>query len=93
MGGCNSWKKIVSLIQHTFNRLRTEPGGSFMKQKTYLRLGITLVLSACVILMFYDTFFQSRVLLDFFSKSSYICIDKKTKLYGSEFLKAVHLAD
>ena len=39
-----------------------------MKQKTYLRLGITLVLSACVILMFYDTFFQSRVLLDFFDK-------------------------
>ena len=39
-----------------------------MKRKTYLRLGVTLVLSACVILMFYDTFFQSRVLLDFFSK-------------------------
>ncbi len=39
-----------------------------MKQKTYLRLGITLVFSACVILMFYDTFFQSRVLLDFFDK-------------------------
>ena len=39
-----------------------------MKRMTYLRLGVTLVLSACVILMFYDTFFQSRVLLDFFSK-------------------------
>ncbi len=39
-----------------------------MKHKTYLRLGLTLVLSACVILLFYDTFFQSRVLIDFFSK-------------------------
>ncbi len=39
-----------------------------MKNKTYLHLGVTLVASACVILMFYDTFFQSRVLLDFFSK-------------------------
>ncbi len=39
-----------------------------MKNKTYLHLGVTLVASACVILMFYDTFFQSRVLLGFFSK-------------------------
>ena len=36
--------------------------------KTYLRLGLTLVASACVVLVFYDTFFQSRVLLDFFDK-------------------------
>ncbi len=36
--------------------------------KTYLRLGATLVASACVVLVFYDTFFQSRVLLDFFDK-------------------------
>ena len=40
-----------------------------MKQnKTYLHLGVTLVVSACAVLMFYDTFFQSRVLLDFFDK-------------------------
>ena len=38
-----------------------------MKQnKTYLHLGVTLIVSACAVLMFYDTFFQSRVLLDFF---------------------------
>ena len=36
--------------------------------KTYLRLGATLVASACLVLVFYDTFFQSRVLLDFFDK-------------------------
>ena len=36
--------------------------------KTYLRLGLTLVASACLVLVFYDTFFQSRVLLDFFDK-------------------------
>ena len=40
-----------------------------MKQnKTYLHLGVTLIVSACEVLMFYDTFFQSRVLLDFFDK-------------------------
>lgn len=39
-----------------------------MKNKTYLHLGITLVASACAILIFYDTFFQSRVLIDFFAK-------------------------
>ena len=40
-----------------------------MKQnKTYLHLGVTLIVSACAVLMFYDTFFQSRVLLDFFDK-------------------------
>ena len=33
--------------------------------KTYLHLGVTLVASACLVLVFYDTFFQSRVLLDF----------------------------
>ena len=34
-----------------------------MKQnKTYLHLGVTLIVSACAVLMFYDTFFQSRVL-------------------------------
>lgn len=37
--------------------------------------------------------FTAFLLPDYFSESSYICIDKKTKLYGSEFLKAVHLAD
>ena len=32
-----------------------------MKQnKTYLHLGVTLVASACAVLVFYDTFFQSR---------------------------------
>ena len=42
-----------------------------MKQnKTYLHLGVTLIVSACAVLMFYDTFFQSRVLLDFFDKLS-----------------------
>ena len=41
-----------------------------MKQnKTYLHLGVTLIVSACAVLMFYDTFFQSRVLLDFFAVS------------------------
>ena len=40
-----------------------------MKQnKTYLHLGVTLIVSACAVLMFYDTFFQSRVLLDFFDR-------------------------
>lgn len=39
-----------------------------MKKKTYLNLGLTLVVSACAVLMFYDTFFQSRVLLDFFDR-------------------------
>lgn len=39
-----------------------------MKRKACLRLGLTLVISACVVLIFYDTFFQSRVLLDFFDK-------------------------
>lgn len=39
-----------------------------MKNKTYLHLGLTLIASACAILIFYDTFFQSRVLIDFFSK-------------------------
>ena len=40
-----------------------------MKQnKTYLHLGVTLVASACAVLVFYDTFFQSRVLLDFFGR-------------------------
>ena len=36
--------------------------------KTYLHLGVTLVASACLVLVFYDTFFQSRVLLDFADK-------------------------
>ena len=39
-----------------------------MKNKTYLHLGATLIVSACAVLIFYDTFFQSRVLLDFFDK-------------------------
>lgn len=39
-----------------------------MKTKTCLRLGLTLVLSACAILLFYDTFFQSSVLFDFFDR-------------------------
>lgn len=37
-----------------------------MKNKVYLRWGVTVVLSACAILVFYDTFFLTGVLLDFF---------------------------
>ena len=44
-----------------------------MKKKTYLNLGLTLVVSACAVLMFYDTFFQSRVLLDFFDRLMQAC--------------------
>ena len=44
-----------------------------MKQnKTYLHLGVTLIASACAVLVFYDTFFQSRVLLDFFDKLKWL---------------------
>ncbi len=39
-----------------------------MKERRYLLLGATLVLSACAILVFYDTFFQNGVLLVFFKK-------------------------
>lgn len=39
-----------------------------MKERRYLYLGITLVLSACAILVFYDTFFHNGVLVVFFKK-------------------------
>lgn len=39
-----------------------------MKSKTYLRIGLTVFLSACAILVFYDTFFRDGVLLVFFEK-------------------------
>lgn len=39
-----------------------------MKERRYLYLGITLVLSACAILVFYNTFFHNGVLLAFFKK-------------------------
>ena len=39
-----------------------------MKNKSYLRWGLTVTLSACAILLFYDTFFQDGVLLLFVKK-------------------------
>ena len=39
-----------------------------MKNNAYWRWGLTLVLSACAILVFYDTFFQNGVLLLFIKK-------------------------
>ena len=39
-----------------------------MKTKSYLRWGLTVTLSACAILLFYDTFFQDGVLLLFVKK-------------------------
>lgn len=36
-----------------------------MKQRTYLHIGLTITLTACAILVFYDTFFQNGVLLVF----------------------------
>lgn len=35
-----------------------EGKGGNMKQKTYLRWGVTITAAACAILVFYDTFFQ-----------------------------------
>ena len=43
-----------------------------MKERRYLYLGMTIVLSAFAILVFYDTFFQNGVLLTFFKKLSEI---------------------
>ena len=72
MSGCNSRQKIVSYFWYLFSNHLTpfaQKKGEPMKQnKTYLHLGVTLIVSACAVLMFYDTFFQSRVLLDFFDK-------------------------
>ena len=72
MSGCNSQQKIVSCFWYLFSSHLThfaQKKGEPMKQnKTYLHLGVTLIVSACAVLMFYDTFFQSRVLLDFFDK-------------------------
>lgn len=39
-----------------------------MKQKTYLRWGVTITAAACAILVFYDTFFQDGVLFIFIEK-------------------------
>ncbi|MBQ1804560.1 MAG: AI-2E family transporter, partial [Oscillospiraceae bacterium] len=39
-----------------------------MKNKTYWHWGLTLALTACAILVFYDTFFQDGVLLLFIKK-------------------------
>ena len=39
-----------------------------MKNKSYLRWGLTVTLSACAILVFYNTFFQNGVLLLFIEK-------------------------
>lgn len=39
-----------------------------MKNKAYLRWGVTITLSACAILLFYNTFFQDGVLLLFVKK-------------------------
>lgn len=50
-----------------------------MKNKTYLRWGLTITLSACAILLFYNTFFQDGVLLLFMKKLVYIL---KPVIYG-----------
>ena len=42
-----------------------EGKGGNMKQKTYLRWGVTITAAACAILVFYDTFFQDGVLFIF----------------------------
>lgn len=41
-----------------------------MKEKRYLQWGLMLALSACAVLVFYDSFFQSGVLVAFFKKLS-----------------------
>ena len=50
-----------------------------MKQKTYLRWGVTITAAACAILVFYDTFFQDGVLFIFIEKLFGIL---KPVLYG-----------
>jgi len=45
-----------------------------MKERRYLYLGMTIVLSACAILVFYNTFFQNGVLITFFKKLSSILL-------------------
>ncbi len=45
-----------------------EGKGGNMKQKTYLRWGVTITAAACAILVFYDTFFQDGVLFIFIEK-------------------------
>lgn len=50
-----------------------------MKNKSYLRWGLTITLSACAILLFYNTFFQDGVLLLFVKKLLHIL---KPVIYG-----------
>lgn len=50
-----------------------------MKNKSYLRWGLTITLSACAILVFYNTFFQNGVLLTFIKKMLHIL---KPVIYG-----------
>ena len=50
-----------------------------MKNKTHLRWGLTITLSACAILLFYNTFFQDGVLLLFMKKLLHIL---KPVIYG-----------
>lgn len=50
-----------------------------MKNKSYLRWGLTITLSACAILVFYNTFFQNGVLLLFIKKLLHIL---KPVIYG-----------
>ena len=50
-----------------------------MKNKTCLRWGLTITLSACAVLIFYNTFFQSSVLLLFLEKLMHIL---KPVIYG-----------
>ena len=53
-----------------------------MKGKPSLRWGLTISLSACVILVFYNTFFQDGVLLQFFRK---LLVILKPVIYGFAF--------
>ena len=50
-----------------------------MKNKSCLRWGLTITLSACAILVFYNTFFQNGVLLTFIKKMLHIL---KPVIYG-----------
>ena len=50
-----------------------------MENKSYLRWGLTITLSACAILVFYNTFFQNGVLLTFIKKMLHIL---KPVIYG-----------
>ena len=48
-------------------------GGSVLKErKKYFRLGLTLFLTACAILVFYDTFYKGQMLQGFLTKLSSI---------------------